>query len=218
MAENGKIERSTRVYSKSILFGNVTRRLDTSVEPEAFTHEFTVFVRGFDNQDLSYLLKSVEVLLHDSMDRPHRVLRKPPFETSCMCFAESEIAVTLNFVDEAMCAPVTIRFVCFLHPQVSTIRPDFFVNQLADTLIFPFPPVQFERILLGGPTSKVTNSELDKRMREHSKRANRSGHEDPSLGFCSMADLIAMEKADGAAMGKTIVRLTKELETKKTKG
>jgi YEATS domain-containing protein 4 len=64
------------------------------------THRWTVFVRGPRNEDLSYMLRSVEFHLHESFgDRATRVVSAPPYEVTEVGWGEFEVRMVLNFVD-----------------------------------------------------------------------------------------------------------------------
>ncbi len=208
------MKRSPRVYTKSVLFGNVARKLETVAKRGdlTVTHEFTVFLRGFDNQDISYIVKQVEIQLHSSMEQPRRVIRYPPFETSCVCYAESDINIRVTFIDEAEADPVDLRFPCVLFPQTSGSRADIVIHPHVDTFVFPFPSLAFEGILNRGPVTARQPSPLDKMLAAINKSDH---HRDPKatpLAFPDMADLQRWEAGNAQHLAKTYDRLSREAE------
>jgi len=67
---------------------------------DALTHKWTLYVRGAHGQDLSYCIKKVIFLLHNSFAEPRRELLQQPFELTEMGWGEFEIAVQLEFQDD----------------------------------------------------------------------------------------------------------------------
>ena len=61
------------------MFGNTTRHIDPNKRPAGLdpdhTHEWTLFVKGVDGEDVSYWLKKVQFKLHDSYSNSLRSMR-----------------------------------------------------------------------------------------------------------------------------------------------
>ena len=77
---------------RPIIYGNVSYRLDRPPSKNQASSSrilqddnqdwfrWTVYVRGIENEDLSYFIKKVVFYLHDSYTEPIRVIESAPFE------------------------------------------------------------------------------------------------------------------------------------------
>lgn len=93
---NVSIKDNLRVYGvtvfRPIIYGNVSYRLERppsknqTVSSRLLQDDnqdwfrWTVYVRGIENEDLSYFIKKVVFYLHDSYNEPIRVIENSPFE------------------------------------------------------------------------------------------------------------------------------------------
>ena len=59
------------IVSKPILYGSVATYLGRKAE-ETKTHRWSIYLRGVDNEDLSYLISKVVISLHVSFANPVR--------------------------------------------------------------------------------------------------------------------------------------------------
>jgi YEATS domain-containing protein 4 len=59
------------VVSKPIIYGSIAAYLGRKSE-ETKTHRWSIYVRGADNEDLSYMLSKVVITLHASFANPVR--------------------------------------------------------------------------------------------------------------------------------------------------
>lgn len=46
---------------------------------EGFTHDWEVFVRGCDDADIHYYVEKVVFYLHETFEKPKRIIKEPPF-------------------------------------------------------------------------------------------------------------------------------------------
>lgn len=88
---------------KPIVFGNVSKnfgkkreggrheldeprlnKLTSLFVSDGHTHEWTVYVKPFDNEDMSNYVKKVQFRLHESYANPNRIVSKPPYEVSAI--------------------------------------------------------------------------------------------------------------------------------------
>ena len=67
--------------SKPIVYGNNSSYFGKKLE-NGHTHEWTVYVKPFRNEDMSNYVKKVVFKLHDSYDNSVRTLYKPPYEVT----------------------------------------------------------------------------------------------------------------------------------------
>ena len=67
---------------KPVVYGNVAKYFGKKREEDGHTHQWTVYVRPFQNEDMSVYVKKVNFKLHDSYANQNRVLTKPPYEVT----------------------------------------------------------------------------------------------------------------------------------------
>lgn len=59
------------VIDRPIVYGSIATPLPKKNEDQ-HTHKWTVYVRGINNEDISYFIKSVTFRLHESFAQPNR--------------------------------------------------------------------------------------------------------------------------------------------------
>ena len=59
---------------KPIVFGNVSRHFGKKRESDGHTHEWTVYVKPFHNEDMSAYVRKVQFKLHESYANPNRIV------------------------------------------------------------------------------------------------------------------------------------------------
>ena len=92
---------------KQIVYGNVAKYFGKKREEDGHTHNWTVYVKPFNSEDIAPWVKKVHFKLHESYPNPNRIVTKPPFEVSETGWGEFEITIKLYFVDPNE-KPVTI--------------------------------------------------------------------------------------------------------------
>ena len=65
---------------KPIIYGNVSKHFGKKRESDGHTHEWTVYVKPYENEDMSSYVKKVQFKLHESYANPNRIVSKPPYE------------------------------------------------------------------------------------------------------------------------------------------
>eukprot|EP01083_Nonionella_stella_P039628 107753_1 len=95
---------------RPIIYGNVSYRLPRPPSRNQRSgiqddnqdwFRWTVYVRGIENEDLSYLIKKVVFYLHESYDEPIRVIENGPFELTEEGWGQFEIKIEIYFHDIA---------------------------------------------------------------------------------------------------------------------
>lgn len=81
--------------SRALVYGNIAFPLGKKAE-EGRTHRWICYVRGVQNEDLSYMIKKVIFSLHPSFPNPKRVVEKFPFEVQEEGWGEFEIAIKVH--------------------------------------------------------------------------------------------------------------------------
>ncbi|KAF4128048.1 YEATS family domain-containing protein [Phytophthora infestans] len=139
------------VVSKPILYGSVATYLGRKAE-ETKTHRWSIYLRGVDDEDLSYMISKVVISLHVSFANPVRVLTEPPYEVTELGWGEFETRIQIYFHDPNE-RPISIIHLLVLYPPnsqpASTKKP--VVSEFYDELVFNEPTEFFYKKLMAGP-------------------------------------------------------------------
>ncbi|KAL1998699.1 hypothetical protein VTN02DRAFT_5720 [Thermoascus thermophilus] len=123
--------------------------------PEDHTHQWRVYVKGVNDEDISYWLKKVQFKLHETYAQSVRTVEQPPFEVTETGWGEFEIQIKLYFVAESTEKPQTLWHSLKLHPygpdaEAKKERREVVVSQNYEEVVFNEPVEQFYDILTGG--------------------------------------------------------------------
>lgn len=92
---------------KPVVYGNIARYFGKKREEDGHTHEWTVYLKPYHNEDMSTYIKKVQFKLHESYANQTRVLTRPPYEVTETGWGEFEIGIKIFFHDPNE-RPVTI--------------------------------------------------------------------------------------------------------------
>uniref|UniRef100_T1JP90 YEATS domain-containing protein n=1 Tax=Strigamia maritima TaxID=126957 RepID=T1JP90_STRMM len=109
---------------------------------EGFTHDWTVFVRGPDNTNISHFVERIIFNLHESFPRPKRIVKDPPFQVSESGYAGFVILIEVFFKNKEDPKFVKFEYDLFLHVGGPAS------NRRAEKLIFQNPTEDFRRKLI----------------------------------------------------------------------
>jgi len=84
---------------KAIVYGNVARYFGKKREEDGHTHQWTVYVKPYSNEDMANYVKKVHFKLHESYANPNRIVTKPPYEITETGWGEFEIVIKIYFHD-----------------------------------------------------------------------------------------------------------------------
>ena len=122
------------------------------------SHRWTVFVRGLDNDDLSYLIANVTFTLHSSFTNPVRTITQPPYEVTETGWGEFAIAIAIHFHHPSL-APVQLSHLLKLFPpptiQPTTKKP--VMAEVYDELVFHQPTIDVYQLLMSGPVQRFAD-------------------------------------------------------------
>ena len=57
---------------KPIVYGNISQNFGKKRESDGHTHDWTVYVKPYNNEDMSSYVKKVQFKLHESYANPNR--------------------------------------------------------------------------------------------------------------------------------------------------
>ncbi|KAK2167294.1 hypothetical protein LSH36_30g09016 [Paralvinella palmiformis] len=133
---------------KPIVYGNIARYFGKKREEDGHTHQWTVYIKPFRNEDMSAYVKKVHFKLHESYTNPNRVITKPPYEVTETGWGEFEVIIKLYFNDPSE-RPVTIYHLLKLFQSETDIMlgKKSLVAEFYDELIFQDPSAMLQQLL-----------------------------------------------------------------------
>jgi YEATS domain-containing protein 4 len=148
------------ILTSHTVFGSEAQPFDPAKRPpeapEDHTHSWRVFVKGVNDEDISYWLKKVQFKLHETYPQSVRTIEAPPFEVNETGWGEFEIQIKLYFVAESTEKPQTLWHSLKLHPygpdaEAKKERRDVITSQNYEEVLFNEPVEQFYNLLTSGP-------------------------------------------------------------------
>lgn len=91
------------------MYGSISTYFGEDQHEDGHTHEWTVYVRPYLNENINTWIKKVHFRLHDSYENPTRVVENAPFEICESGWGEFEIVIKIFFQDTNE-RPVSIIF------------------------------------------------------------------------------------------------------------
>ncbi|XP_054708928.1 YEATS domain-containing protein 4-like [Uloborus diversus] len=156
---------------KPIIYGNVAWFLGKKREEDGHTHQWTVYLRPYDNEDMSVYVKRVHFKLHESYSEPNRVCHQPPYTITETGWGEFEIAIKVFFQDSNE-RPVTLYHFLKLFDREKDgsvkVGAGPVDSEFYDELVFSDPTIKMHRLLThpkpsaSGPTQHKTDYEEKK--------------------------------------------------------
>ncbi|CAG5135521.1 unnamed protein product [Candidula unifasciata] len=172
----GRLKNVTIV--KPLVYGNIARYFGKKRDDDGHTHQWTVYVKPYRNEDMSAYVKKINFKLHDSYPNPNRVVSKPPYEVTETGWGEFEIIIKIYFNDPAE-RPVTIYHLLKLFQSETDVMlgKKSLVVEYYDEIVFQDPTLTLHSMLSNtpaltiGPYKHETDFE-EKRERTQNKILN----------------------------------------------
>lgn len=92
---------------KPIVYGNIARSFGKKREEDGHTHQWTVYLKPYENEDMAMYVKKVHFKLHESYANPNRIMTSPPYEVTETGWGEFEVVIKVYFHDPTE-RPVTL--------------------------------------------------------------------------------------------------------------
>jgi len=154
VAEGGGSRQKGIHILKPIVYGNVSKYFGKKREEDGHTHQWTVYVKPFRNEDMSAYVKKVNFKLHDSYANNNRTVTKPPYEVTETGWGEFEIQIKIYLADPVE-RPVTIYHVLKLFQTGTGPSTDpsalkggkSVVSEFYDEIIFQDPTQYIQPLL-----------------------------------------------------------------------
>ncbi|KAK6964918.1 YEATS domain-containing protein 4 [Biomphalaria glabrata] len=196
---------------KPVIYGNISRYFGKKREEDGHTHQWTVYVKPYRNEDMSAYVKKVNFKLHDSYPNPNRVVTKPPYEVTETGWGEFEIIIKIYFNDP-MERPVTIYHLLKLFQSEADVMlgKKALVVEYYDEMVFQDPTTIMNSLLanttsLGiGPYKHETDFEEKK---ERTKNKINNAHSKIRYEIDQMNEKLKRAKDSIVKMKKEIAKL-----------
>lgn len=162
-SNNQRLEKTTACLP--IVYGSVAFYLGKKIADEFQTHQWTLYIRGPNNEDLSSCISKVIFQLHPSFAQPVREISSPPFEVCEKGWGEFEAQIRIVWNDPSEQSVILNHFIKLYpppgpnqDPAVPTLtEPDVPVLAEAyDEVVFTNPTESFFRKLQTIPISLPT--------------------------------------------------------------
>lgn len=191
--------------------------------PEDHTHQWRVFVKGVNDEDISYWLKKVQFKLHETYAQSVRTIEQPPFEVTETGWGEFEIQIKLYFVPESNEKPQTLWHSLKLHPygpdaEGMKERREVVVSQNYEEVVFNEPVEQFYDILTGGSTGaqpqkgKSGKNSKQQQQQQGGRTAEIPYNESPKNPYSRTTESKELDRLTEAT--KTVEQMLKEEKAK----
>ncbi|CAI1682143.1 hypothetical protein SEUBUCD646_0N02120 [Saccharomyces eubayanus] len=170
----------TLSVSRPVIYGNTAKKMGSVKPPNApaeHTHLWTIFVRGPQNEDISYIIKKVVFKLHDTYPNPLRSIEAPPFELTETGWGEFDINIKIYFVEEANEKLLNFYHRLRLHPYANPAPSTDNENEnnppgrnakdaevssvFFDEIVFNEPNEEFFKILMSRPGNVLPSNKTD---------------------------------------------------------
>ncbi|CAH0555228.1 unnamed protein product [Brassicogethes aeneus] len=136
---------------KPIVYGNVARYFGKKREEDGHTHQWTVYVKPYVNEDMSAYVKKVHFKLHESYTNQNRIVVKPPYEISETGWGEFEIVIKIHFHDPNERPATMYHILKLFHSggtrDVSTENGKGLVSESLDEIVFQDPTQLMHHLL-----------------------------------------------------------------------
>ncbi|KAG6465200.1 YEATS domain-containing protein 4 [Manduca sexta] len=139
------------VIIKPIVYGNIARYFGKKREEDGHTHQWTVYLKPYANEDMSVYIKKVHFKLHESYANPNRIVTKPPYELMETGWGEFEIVIKIYFHDPNE-RPVTLYHILklFQSPVSDGAPPTVgraLVSESYEEIVFQEPTQLMQHLL-----------------------------------------------------------------------
>ena len=197
----------------NVVYGSIAKPFDPANRPSNInaehTHQWSVFVRGVDGEDISYWLRKVQFKLHETYPNSLRTIEAPPFEVTETGWGEFEVQIKMYFVPEAAEKPQTLWHFLRLHPwqgdlELQKERRDAISSQVYEEIIFNEPTEMLYDVMTSG--APVASRGKSKGSKVTSKAG---GHRTAELPQSDSQDNPYSQRAEGAEL----VRLSEARKT-----
>mmetsp|Transcript_54147 Transcript_54147/g.131396 ORF Transcript_54147/g.131396 Transcript_54147/m.131396 type:complete len:379 (+) Transcript_54147:178-1314(+) len=140
-----------------VVYGSIAYYLGKKKSDEYNTHEWTLFVRGPNQEDLSPVISKVVFQLHPSFAQPTRELTEPPYEVTERGWGEFEAQIRIHWKDTAQEQSTVVNHTIRLYPP-GTPPNMTQSNKTSQTLEKPVLAEIYDEVVFTNPTEDFYQS------------------------------------------------------------
>ncbi|KRT81064.1 hypothetical protein AMK59_5923 [Oryctes borbonicus] len=139
----------------------------TKRTPEGFTHDWEVFVRGYDSAEIHYYIEKVVFYLHETFQKPKRVVKEPPYSVKESGYAGFNLPIEIYLRNKDEPKKIKFNYDLHLQPNGPTI-----MNVQKEKYIFSSPNEEFKNKLLRGGGIIVNSLSAQDSNENHTNRVS----------------------------------------------
>ncbi|GFS66713.1 YEATS domain-containing protein 4 [Trichonephila clavipes] len=157
---------------KPIIYGNVAWYLGSKRDNDGHTHQWKVYLKAYNNEDLSVYIKRVHFKLHDSYKEPNRICFFPPFGVTETGWGEFEITMKIFFQDSNERPVVIYHFLkLFDREKDGNVR----------VMSAPVHSEFYDEMIFTDPTAKMYRLLSHPRVNPHGSPSHRINYENKKV-------------------------------------
>ncbi|GFS64277.1 YEATS domain-containing protein 4, partial [Trichonephila inaurata madagascariensis] len=157
---------------KPIIYGNVAWYLGSKRDNDGHTHQWKVYLKAYNNEDLSVYIKRVHFKLHDSYKEPNRICFFPPFGVTETGWGEFEITMKIFFQDSNERPVVIYHFLkLFDREKDGNVR----------VMSAPVHSEFYDEMIFTDPTAKMYRLLTHPRVNPHGSPSHRINYENKKV-------------------------------------
>ncbi|XP_018323242.1 protein ENL [Agrilus planipennis] len=150
----------------------------TKRTPEGFTHDWEVFIRGCDNANIQNYIEKVIFHLHETFQKPKRVVKEPPYSVKESGYAGFTLPIEIYLRNKDEPKKITFNYDLTLQPTGPAI-----CKLQKEKFVFNNPSEEFRHKLLKGGGMIVNSATSDDINHE------KSSHPDDKIQLVSKPKL-----------------------------
>ncbi|GJQ72676.1 hypothetical protein Trydic_g1336 [Trypoxylus dichotomus] len=139
----------------------------TKRTPEGFTHDWEVFVRGYDGAEIQYYIEKVVFYLHETFQKPKRVVKEPPYLVKESGYAGFNLPIEIYLRNKDEPKKIKFNYDLHLQPNGPTI-----MNVQKEKYVFSSINDEFKNKLLRGGGIIVNSMSAQETNENHTNRVS----------------------------------------------
>ncbi|CAG0882926.1 unnamed protein product [Cyprideis torosa] len=148
---------------KKVVIGNLAYSFGQKRAEDGHTHQWTVYIKPYLNEDMSAWIRKIHFRLHDSYANRDRIVTKPPYEVTETGWGEFEVAIKVYFqgAKPGQDKPVTFHHLLRLFPHLYSVEVNLnnrrsICTESYDEIVFTRPSSLLKELL--ATTRPVTHA------------------------------------------------------------
>ena len=147
-------DRNSGVFSVPFIYGSTAvpiSKKDSTID-SSHNHKWSVYVKGIEGHDISWLFKKVIIKIHETFPNPNRTFDKEPFLVQESGWGEFQITFKL-FLHDPSEKPLTLHHYLQLYSKDDPGNITTIVSQVYDEVVFNDPIQSIYESIISNPVS-----------------------------------------------------------------